>query len=182
MVRAFIAIPCPADVKEEITGIQKEIKTLGDLKLVEPDNIHLTLRFLGEIDAGTIDKISERLDSLSETGGFEISLKGLGVFPKPSYARVIWVGVENGAERIEELHGKIESELKTLGFSGEKEFSSHFTIARVKSIDKSKLIEILNKNSKREFGSFPADRIELMKSELTPMGPRYSLLHDTYLR
>ena len=121
-------------------------------------------------------------DSLSETGRFEISLKGLGVFPKPSYVRVIWVGVENGADRIEELHGRIESGINPLGFSSEKEFSSHLTIARVRSIDKAKLMEILDKNSKTEFGSFPADRIDLMKSELTPSGPMYSVLHNTYLK
>lgn len=182
MVRAFIALPCPEGVRKGIIEIQSKIKNIGNLKLVEPENIHLTLKFLGEIDEGMIDRISEKMDLLSETERFEISLRGLGVFPKPNYVRVVWIGVDKDANRIHELHKKLDSELNSLGFSNEDNFNTHLTIARVKSIDKVKLRDILNKNSDTEFGSFLADRIELMKSELTPKGPRYSVLHTTYLK
>lgn len=182
MVRAFIAIPCPEEIKGEIIEIQTRIKDLGELKLVEPENIHLTLKFLGEVDNGLIDRISEKLDLLSETEKFEISLKGLGAFPGQNYVRVIWVGIDKGADRIEELHGRIDSGLNSLGFPKDTRFNTHLTIARVRSIDKARLKDILNKNSDKGFGSFPADRIELMKSTLTPKGPEYLVLHSTYLR
>lgn len=182
MVRAFIAIPCPESVRNGITEIQNKIKDLGNLKPVEPENIHLTLKFLGEIDEGMVGKISEKLDSLSGTERFEISLKGLGVFPKPDYVRVIWIGIDKGADRIAELHNRIDSGLNPFGFQNDGNFNTHLTIARVKSIDNKALGDILSKNSATEFGSFIADRIELMKSELTPKGPRYSVLHSAYLR
>ncbi len=177
-----MAIPCPEGVRKGIIEMQNRIANLGNLKLVEPENIHLTLKFLGEVDEGMIERISEKLDLLSEAERFEISLKGLGVFPKPNYVRVIWIGVDRGADRIVELHKRIDSELNPMGFPNEDNFNTHFTIARVKSIDKKALSDVLNKNSNTEFGGWTADRIELMKSGLTPKGPTYSVLHTAYLR
>ncbi len=177
-MRAFIAIPCPGDLRESLVKIQNQIKDLGRIRLVEPENIHLTLKFLGNVDENRIDEIIKCLNKVSKIDGFDISLRGVGVFPKPSYVRVVWVGVGNGGKEIKELHTRIDQELEALGFEREKRFSAHFTIARVKRIeDKKEFIKILNENSKREFGDFYVKGIELMKSELKRTGPVYSLVH-----
>lgn len=183
MVRAFVAINCPESVKGNILRIQEKLKDLGNLKLVEMENLHLTLRFLGEVSDEKLIEIGKKLDSISNFDKFQISLRGVGAFPNQNYIRVVWVGVDNGLNRIKEMHNKIENELNVMGFKKDSRFNSHLTIARVKSIrDKEKLQEILRENSKTEFGGFQVEKIELMKSELTKEGPIYSILREITLR
>ena len=182
-MRAFIAIPCPNELKEGMVEIQERIKELGKLTLVKPENIHLTMKFLGEVGEDKIPDINKRLDFLSELQGFDISLKGVGVFPSMDYIRVIWVGVEDGADSIINIHSEIDKNLKELKFKTDKKFHPHLTIARVKfPKKKEELRNILQRNSGRDFGSFRADRIELMQSRLSPKGPEYSIIHETRLK
>lgn len=182
-MRAFIAIQCPDNLKEQIVKVQDKLKDLGKLKLVEPENLHFTLKFLGNVDEKKIDEIVKILDAVSKINSFEVSLKGIGAFPKINYARVVWIGVDKGIKEMEELHRRIDQELEPLGFRKEKSFSSHLTIARVKEImNKGKFIKILEENSKNEFGNFNVNGIELMKSELMRTGPLYSLIHRFNLK
>ena len=177
-MRAFIALSCPDELSESLVEVQDQMKGLGSLKPVEPGNIHLTLKFLGDVDEKKVDRIIECLKGLSGMSGFDVSLAGVGVFPKPSYARVVWVGVDRGNREILKLHKVIDRELAPLGFEGDKRFSAHFTIARVKGIrDKEGFKEILDDYSKTEFGGFHAGGVELMRSELKRSGPVYSLVH-----
>ena len=179
-MRAFIAIPCPDELKEGMVEIQENIKDLGKLTLVKPENIHLTMKFLGEVDEDKISDITKRLEFLSDLQGFDISLKGVGTFPNMNYIRVIWVGMGEGADRITTIHSEIDRKLNELNFKKDKNFHPHLTIARVKFLKKKEeLRDILQKNSARDFGSFKADRIELMQSRLSPRGPEYSVIHET---
>ena len=89
MVRAFIAIPCPDELKKGILEIQESINKFGKMKLVEPGNIHLTLKFLGDIDDNKLNGLINTLDFISENKKFEISLRGIGAFPSPGYVKVI---------------------------------------------------------------------------------------------
>jgi len=179
-MRAFIAIPCPDELKEGMLGIQERIKDTGKLTLVKPENIHLTMKFLGEVDEDKIPDITERLDFLSEQQDFDISLKGIGAFPGMDYIRVVWVGVDKGAGDIIKIHSEIDHNLKEMNFKKDKNFHPHLTIARVKfPKNKEELRDIIQKNSARDFGSFKADRIELMQSRLSPRGPEYSVIHET---
>jgi len=178
-MRVFIAIPCPDELKEGMVEIQESIKDLGKLTLVKPENIHITMKFLGEVEEGKIPDINKRLDNLSELQSFDISLKGVGVFPSMDYIRVVWVGVDKGADRITEIHSEIDRKLNELNFKKDKNFHPHLTIARVKFLKKKEeLRNIIQKDSAMDFGSFKAERIELMRSRLSPKGPEYSIIHE----
>lgn len=177
MVRAFIAIPCPDELKKRILEIQKGINKFGRMKLVEPENIHLTLKFLGDVDDNKLNGVINTLDFISENEKFGISLKGIGAFPSPGYVRVIWVGVDKGSDKIMIIQKRIDKELSSYGFKRDKRFHSHFTLARVRSIDKQQIRRFLQDNATLEFGSFEVTEINLMESKLSPRGPIYSIIH-----
>jgi len=174
MVRSFIAIPCPDELKDKIVEIQSKIPSFCDAKLVERENIHSTLKFLGDVDDNKIEEIKKQLEFAKNLNEFKISLKGLGVFPNENYIRVIWIGV-NEPEKIVEIQKQIDENLSSLGFKKEKDFHPHFTIARIKSVtDKFGLKNFIKENSSKEFGSFMTKEVHLMESKLTPNGPVYS--------
>lgn len=177
--RGFIAIDIVAFPK--LLEYEREIKNTGaNVKLVEPGNIHLTLKFLGDTDESLIDRIEEIMnDSVKEIEPFEIQLKGTGVFPNERYIKVVWIGIEN-AESIGKIADKLDEKISTLGFHKEKrKFSAHLTIARVKNIkNKQQLIQIIEKYRDTEFTNIIVDSIKLKKSDLTPKGPTYTTLKE----
>lgn len=180
--RGFIAIDI--DSFPKLVQFENEIKNTGaNVKLVEPGNVHITLKFLGDTNEEHIDRIEEIIkDAVKETDSFEIQLKGAGVFPNQNYIRVMWIGIKNG-EQIGKITSKIDEQISQLGFDKEKRgFSAHLTIARVKSAkNKEKLLQIIEKYRDIEFGSFKVDSIKLKKSELTPKGPIYTTLKEVKL-
>jgi 2'-5' RNA ligase len=180
--RGFIAIDIRSFPK--LIQFENEIKNTGaDVKLVEPDNIHITLKFLGDTEEELIDSIEEIMKkSVEEMDSFEVQLKGSGVFPSQNYIKVMWIGLKNG-EKIGEIASEIDEKTSDLGFQREKRgFSAHLTIARVKSAkNKEKLLQIIEKYRDIEFGSFEVDSIKLKKSELTPKGPIYTTLKEVKL-
>ena len=178
MVRAFIAIPCPDELKKNILEIQRAINKLGKMKLVEPENIHLTLKFLGYVEDNKLNKLIDALNFISENRKFEISLRGIGAFPGPGYVRVIWVGVDRGSDKIMIIQRGIDEKLSSHGFEKDKRFHPHFTLARVRSVvDKQQIRRFLRDNETLEFGSFEVTEINLMESKLSPGGPIYSIIH-----
>lgn len=168
-MRAFIAIGVPAEIRDKIEVLGADLPAEG-IKPVEKENLHITLRFLGEIDEGKVAAIKDVISSL-KFESFTANCVGTGVFPSEKYVRIVWVGVESdGAlERIaEELNGKLE----VLGFKKES-FTSHLTIARVRR--KVDLGDFLSKHKNYFLGQFtisPGD-VKLKKSTLTPKGPIY---------
>ena len=177
--RGFIAIDIGSFPK--IVQFENEIKNTGaNIKLVEPENIHITLKFLGDTNDEHIDRIGEIINNeVKETDSFEIQLKGTGVFPNQSYIKVIWIGIKNG-DQIGKIAKKIDEQISELGFEREKRgFSAHLTIARVKSAkNKEKLLQVIEKYRDIEFGIFKVNSIKLKKSELTPKGPIYTTLKE----
>jgi len=180
--RGFIAVDIGSFLK--LLQFENEIKKTGaDLKLVEPENVHVTLKFLGDTDEGLVDQIEEIMkNSIKGIDPFEFQLKGAGVFPNQNYIRVMWIGIKNG-EQIGKISNKIDEQVSELGFEKEKRgFSAHLTIARVKSIkNKEKLLEVIEKYKDIEFGNFKVDSIKLKKSELTSKGPIYTTLKEVKL-
>jgi len=180
--RGFIAIDIPTNKK--LLEMENEINNSGaDLKLVEPENIHVTIKFLGDTDEEKIDEIEEIIkNSAKDFKPFNIKLKGSGVFPNKNYMKVIWIGLEN-AESIGEIAKKIDKQLQSLGFEPEKRgFSAHLTIARVKSPrNKEKLIQIIEKYQDVEFATIDVNSVKLKKSDLTPKGPIYTNLREVKL-
>lgn len=173
--RGFIAIDIEAFTK--IIQFENEIKNSGaNVKLVEPENIHITLKFLGDTEEEHIEKIEEIMkNAVKETDSFEIQLKGAGVFPNQNYIKVMWIGIKNG-EKIGDITKKIDEKISELGFKKERRgFSAHLTIARVRSAkNKDKLMQIIEKYRDTEFANIKVNSIILKKSELTSKGPIYT--------
>lgn len=180
-VRAFLAFEIEdRDIKKKLTDMQTLAeKTGADLKLVEPENIHMTIRFLGDITLNICDKVFEEMKAISFKP-FPVYLTGLGVFPSLSYPRVLWAGIAQGAGQLQNIFSQIEPKLQGLGFAPDpKGFNPHLTIARVRSArNKMQLAEFVRLNEKYEFGSVVAECLRLKRSELTPRGPIYSTLRE----
>jgi len=176
MMRAFVAIEISDEkIVNSITTFQSKINIKA--KPVEPQNLHFTLQFLGEISEDVSQKIKQALKTI-EFSTFKINFKGLGVFPKMKFPRVIWIGTdENGGKVLIDLAKKVENVLTPLGFTSDKPFKSHITIFRIKNKigDISKELE---KFGSYEFGSQEISKIKLKQSVLTPQGPVYSDLEE----
>jgi 2'-5' RNA ligase len=153
--------------------------TGADLKLVKPQNIHLTIRFLGNISPPMVDAIYEEMKQLSFTP-FTVELTGLGAFPKLTYPRVVWAGIRKGADELTDVFEQLEPRLRGLGFKPDnKGFSPHLTIARVRTgRNKAQLIKLIQELEDHEFGAVKAECFRLKKSDLTPKGPIYTTLRE----
>ncbi len=171
-MRAFIAIEVPFTPK--IEKLQKSIE--GRVKLVEKENMHITLKFLGDINDETFEKVRTVVEDC-KVDKFHITLKGVGFFPNERYIRVIWIGVEN-YEPIERMARCIDEKLRKLGFQREKSYVPHLTVARVKGRVR---IENLDELRKINYGEVVVREIKIKKSILTPRGPIYEDLASIQL-
>ena len=179
MVRCFIAVDVDDQaITEKIVKLQGELKSYADFKSVEPENIHLTLKFLGEISDSQVEKVEEVLKDL-EFSSFSLRFRGVGAFPNPRRPRVIWIGVSEGATEFSELAKRIDTSLRKLGFPPEtRGFKPHLTIARVKRGGGAALSNFIQKYSLEDFGTLKVDSVKLKKSILTPRGPVYTTLYE----
>jgi len=182
-MRTFIAIDLNDENKSALTKLQDELKqTQADVKWVEPENTHLTLKFLGGISEEQAGQVKNILDKISsDYKPFELSLSGIGAFPKLDYPRVIWIGIEKGKKETEEIAKKIEDGLEKLGFQQEeREFSAHFTIGRVRTPKNKEQLKTAIQTwnlEHRTWNSQIVSSIVLYQSNLTPKGPIYTPLH-----
>lgn len=177
-IRTFIGIPVEGDAKAAVAEWVEGLKgRITGVKWVEVHNLHLTLRFLGDVPARSIDRIGNALllAALRHTA-FSITLEGAGVFPNPRQPRVLWVGVKGDA--IAALHWSINETLQGIGMPGEERaFHPHLTIGRVRLPAEGKGIWThLAGQTKRVWGEVRIDAFCLYKSDLTPQGPVYTEL------
>lgn len=169
-MRAFIATELPDEVKEELKKIQDKIYKIDILrgKFVESENLHLTLKFLGDINDKELDLCKQALESI-KFKKFKTKLNEIGFF-SPSFIRIIWIGL--GGKEFYDLHNEIDKSLKDI-FIEDKRFESHVTLMRVKRInDKEKFMKFIEKTKLKEI-EFSVENFKLMKSELTRDGPIY---------
>ena len=172
-MRLFIAIELPKEVVAELARLQKEIDMFG-LRMVK--EFHLTLKFLGDVPDSKIEKVKETLRAI-KFKSFKAELSETGVFPNPSYVRVVWAGVK--ADPISTLQKEIELEFEKMGWGRDKDFKPHLTLARVNFVkDKAALSEKL-KSLKAKRIQFDVSEFRLIKSTLTPTGPAYEA-QETY--
>jgi len=180
-IRSFIAFDIDnASVLQKIADAQSLlVKTGADLKLVEPKNIHVTMRFLGDITVSLAEKSFEEMKQ-TQFLPFDVKLQGMGAFPNVHYPRVLWVGITQGAEQLKSVFNELEPRLQGLGFAPDpKGFSAHLTVARVKSgRNKAELSKCVTENAAYEFGVIRATCLRLKKSDLTPRGPIYSTIKE----
>ena len=182
-IRAFIAIPLPAGVKKRVEAFQRSLKRCDPrVRWVKPDNMHLTLKFLGDIPEQRTAEIAAALNRVVlKLSPFSATIEGAGSFPSKRKPRVLWVGIERGRKELKNLALQVDTSLAALGVTREKRpFSPHITVGRVKSL---KNIEKVTAAMEHEWsgGEFPVSTINLMKSRLTPAGARYSCVHTLEL-
>ena len=179
-IRTFIAIPLDPHIRQTIAQAQNHLKELDcNIKWVNPENIHLTLKFLGEVKLKKIDAVKQSLeDLLGSVKPLPIELTQLGAFPNVKRPRIIWVGLNDDTKAISQLVSALEETLEKIGFKKEgRPFSPHITIGRIQSLKN------LNLLSPEISGySLPPDlrqtisHITLYKSTLTSDGPIYDAL------
>jgi len=171
-MRLFVAIEI--EPNDEIREILLKAKKLG-LRTVSENNLHINLKFLGEVDDSQIEGIKKALDSAAGFGKFDIELSGIGAFPGSGLIRVVWIGVKS--DKVKALASLIDGELERLGFNKEKSYTPHITLARVpKRVNGLK--ELLGE---RDFGRQEIKDIHLIKSILMSEGPRYDKIHTVSL-
>lgn len=180
LIRTFIAVELDPSFREKIRQIQGRFSEF-DLKFVNPEIVHITLKFLGDINESMVAPVAAALDSIM-CEPFEAKVEGIGVFPKPSNPKVLWLGATGN---FETLHDDVETLLKPFKFKeDERAFTAHATLARVKFLNKdqkSAFISVLNELKNIELGSMQVNKVLLKKSTLTPDGPIYETLHTVYL-
>ncbi|UCF03190.1 MAG: RNA 2',3'-cyclic phosphodiesterase [Deltaproteobacteria bacterium] len=181
MIRSFIAIDFPDETRKALEDIQKELKQCGaGVRWVKPSSIHLTLKFLGNIQAALVEEIALAVaQEIRDQPPITLRPAGLGAFPSRRKPRVIWIGMEGEVQRLNGIQARVENALEPLGFVREKrDFRPHLTIGRVKDRRRlQSLVDAMATLDMEPFNSFDADEIILYKSDLRPTGAIYTKLH-----
>jgi len=189
-IRTFVAIELSAGIKSELTRVQEMLKGeifTPHLRWVDPADVHLTLKFLGNVP---LDRIQEITAALKEAcvglSPFIMEVSGLGCFPSTNNPRVIWVGVQEETGRLKRLQEQVEERLATLGFKPEKRpFRPHLTLGRVKKgahAGARRIIGgVVSATSVGDLGQMEVGEISLIKSILLPSGAQYSRLETIAL-
>ncbi|MEJ5293446.1 MAG: RNA 2',3'-cyclic phosphodiesterase [Candidatus Methanosuratincola sp.] len=174
-VRAFFALEISDEIRRRLTDLGEEIAKSGaDVKVVEAENLHVTMKFLGEVPVSITEEVSGALEGM-RIRRFELEAKGTGAFPDRRTIRVIWAGVGRGASEVTEIARMLDATLARLGFPKEKRFVPHITVGRVRSPrNREALLNILDRHSQTIFGTALVDRLVLKKSILTSAGPVYT--------
>jgi RNA 2',3'-cyclic 3'-phosphodiesterase len=180
IIRSFIAVEIPENIASAIRKLQQGLGGYGiDMRWIRYENIHLTLKFLGDVQAVDIDNISKAiLRTVDGIASISLKAKGIGVFPGIKRPRVLWVGLAGQLEVLMQLQKTLDSNLKDIGFSQEtRPFKGHLTIGRIRAkMNTKKFGEALMAFRNFETETFIADKIILFKSELKPQGAVYTHL------
>ncbi|BEP17748.1 RNA 2',3'-cyclic phosphodiesterase [Pyrofollis japonicus] len=180
-IRAFIAVDIedPRVIARLVAIRDAFVATGAPMKPVEDQNLHITIRFLGNIPMGMVDEIARVIES-ARPRRVVIRLRGVGAFPSTSNPRVIWVGVSEGADELTRIYKEIEHGLRRLGFRPEREeFVPHVTLARIKgrrNIDR--VVKLLHELAEEEVGEIVLESVRLKQSILTRSGPIYKTLRE----
>jgi 2'-5' RNA ligase len=183
-LRLFIAIQIPEPVRDEIIRVQQELQPLvprNVARWAKSDQLHLTLRFLGDIPADGVEDLKKSVGAVCRNARpLSLRAEGVGFFPNPRSPRVIWVGINDGEGCLMDLQKQIETAVGPFSAEpGERNFTGHVTLGRLKNprpADTRDLAARAQSLEKRLFGEWPAHEIEIIRSELSPAGARYTSL------
>lgn len=186
MIRSFLAIEIPDTILKLVAEVQKALKSSNaDIKWVNPEDIHITLKFFGNIDESKIESIIKSVEKVIESfSPFSIKVKGVGSFPNLKAPRVIWVGVLDERGILSQFQNQLEKAFEKLGFEAEKRsFHPHLTLGRIRSFkEKGELIKRMERFQEDDFGEFMVEKVVLFKSDLTRQGPIYTALKEVRFR
>jgi 2'-5' RNA ligase len=183
-IRSFVAIELPEEAKKGLTRLRKQLERdeYRFVKWVDPAGIHLTLKFLGNIPSRRVTEITEAVRRAAQgISPFVLEISGLGAFPGPKQARVVWVGIGGELDKLSTLQQNIDSTLASLGFAREERpFVPHLTLARVRegasAPERGKFGELVGSATFEDKYVLEVEAIKLMRSQLTPAGAIYTCL------
>jgi len=183
-MRCFIAIELPENIRSALSYIEGKLKkTNADIRWVKPENIHLTLKFLGNVGDATVKKIIELMEkSCRRYNPFYLEIKGVGMFPDKRYPRVLWVGVIDN-NILKTLQKDIDDSMATIGFEKDKRFNAHLTLGRFRSSKgKDAILDAIRELEGDICGTIEVKSISLMESILHPEGARYTKITEVPLK
>ncbi len=185
-LRCFVAFELPEALRETIAAhFAREGRGIAGVAWTAPGNLHLTLKFLGAVAADLLPAVRGAVaEALADREPFTLSLHGAGAFPSEHRPRVVWVGAGEGAAEAVSLAASLERALEPLGFAPEpRAFTPHLTVGRVRAPlrQSAALLRLIAAVRDRAWGAWVVPAVHLVRSELFPAGPIYSILQTTSL-
>jgi len=180
-MRLFVSVDLEG-LEAQVDAIQEEFSDAGGLRLTDPSQAHVTVKFLDETDPDRLDPLKEELTAAVDDSGvepFRVRFGGLGVFPSLDYISVVWLGVREGGEELTRLHEAVEQRTTAMGFDPEDhEFTPHVALARMDHAGGKELVRDVVQNQDPDAGAMTVDELRLTESELTDDGPAYSTVES----
>jgi RNA 2',3'-cyclic 3'-phosphodiesterase len=180
-LRTFIAVPVPAP--QPLRKLIAQLAALGRaIKPVDPDQLHVTLKFLGDTAAGQVPELAAAVrHGVSGQAAFDVALRRTGVFPHARRPTVVWAGIERG-DPLTRIANDLEQRLESLGFPREhRAYQPHLTLARIRSRPPGELAALLERESQSDFGAVSIESVVFYQSELQSGGPVYTPLETIEL-
>jgi 2'-5' RNA ligase len=181
-MRLFVSIDLPDDFAENVAEVQDHFADASGLDFTDPEQAHVTVKFLGEVNRGELPRVKNALRRAIEKADvepFEATYGGLGVFPGLGYIQVLWLGVGDGGEEMTRLHETVETGVTRLGFDPEDhDFTPHVTLARMEHAGGKELVQENVEELDPTVGTTEVEEIRLTKSDLTDEGPEYSTVES----
>jgi len=179
-IRTFLAVDLSNEIRAELVGLQDRLARTGvEIKWTDPENLHITLIFLGEVEDREIPRVCRiAQDIVARRPAFRLTVSGVGCFPHPRRPRIVWAGIGAGSTELVEIHDALETPLLELGYRREeRRFTPHITLGRVKGdFSTDRLATVLAKLADWQGGEMAASELLVMSSELTREGPIYTVL------
>lgn len=177
IMRAFVSVDLPDDLAAPIEALQQRMAEASGLTFTSPEQAHVTLKFLGEIDDNRVGAVKTTIAAAvgdADVGPFDATFGGIGAFPSEDYIRVVWLGVKTGSTQLTQLHDAIERRTTGIGFEPEEhEFTPHVTLARMEHAGGKDVVQRVLADDPT-VGSMHVEEVRLTESTLTATGPRYS--------
>ncbi len=183
-MRAFVGFFTTRTIYDHVEKLKEESASFLRGKWIEPQNLHMTFQFLGDINQKQALSVLQNLQRIAEsTSPFRVQYRSLGVFPDRRRPRILWIGVAKGDNRLKRIATDVARMNKIAGISVDsKPFHPHVTICRIKETDKRKLSNVMNKYKGFSFGEETVDRIALISSSLTSIGPIYTVVEEFFFK
>jgi 2'-5' RNA ligase len=182
--RLFVSVDLDG-LADEVAAVQELVAEASGLTLTDPEQAHITMKFLGDTNPNRIPELTEALETAVADSGvdpFTAKFGGLGVFPHLDYISVVWLGVREGSEELTALHEAIEREMVALGFDPEDhDFTPHATLGRLNHAGGKELVQNAVRERDPDVGTMVVDEIRLTESVLTDDGPVYSTVESVPL-
>ncbi|ELY65167.1 RNA 2',3'-cyclic phosphodiesterase [Natrinema versiforme] len=181
-MRLFVSVDLPDDLAEPVADLQDEFADASGLTFTDPEQAHITMKFLGDVEEDRLPALERELAAAVEDADidpFSVRYGGLGVFPSPDYISVVWLGVEQGGEELTRLHEAIEERTTAMGFDAEDhDFTPHVTLARMEHAGGKELVQELVRERDPTVGETRVEELRLTESTLTDEGPVYSTVES----